>query len=143
VTVVCGVLLCIRAAAQDRTQFADPAAQDLFRFSRAAVGGGAVSKLKSLVMKGHSRVLGNDGALMPAAVEIKFLLPDNYLRIDSANGSDKVAGYSGKTVLSVIRQNGNVQRPPDQIVPQILRNERIRAARLLLGAATYAGPDGC
>jgi hypothetical protein len=42
-------------AAQDRIQFADPSAQDLFRDSRVAVGGGAISKLKSLSMKGRSR----------------------------------------------------------------------------------------
>jgi hypothetical protein len=34
-----------------------------------------------------------------------------------------------------------VQYPPDSLIPQILRNERLRAARLLIGGATYVAYD--
>jgi hypothetical protein len=52
-----------------------------------------------------------------------------------------VAGFATRTVLSEIRQNGQVEHPPAQLEKAILRNERLRADRFLLGALTYAGAD--
>ena len=133
-----------RAAAQDRTVFMDVAAENLLRYSRAAISGGgkAVNDLRSLVLKGRSRFVVDDaGSLAGAAVEIKLLLPDRYLRTDSAGVLEKVAGYAGKTVLSAMRDGANVTYPPDRLRNQILLNERLRVARLLLGAATYVGAD--
>ena len=95
-------------------------------------GGGSVTRLKSLIMKGHSRVPGDDGTLMAGTVTIKMLLPDNYLRTDVVAGVEKSAGYTGKTVLSAIRSTGNTEYPPDAIRGQILRAEKLRVARLLL-----------
>lgn len=136
------VLSGLHVSAQaDHTQFIDPEAENLFRYARMAVGGGVVSKVKSLVLKGHSRIINNDGALVGAAVEIKMLLPDYYLRVDTIGSTQKVAGFANKTVLSAIRQNGTVEYPPAQLEKPILRNERLRADRFLLGALTYAGAD--
>lgn len=135
------LLLLTHAAAQDRAQFVDPVAGELFRYSRQAVGVEAVSKLTSLILKGRSRFVGNDGALVRGVVEIKLLLPDRYLRIDRVGDTEKVAAYAGTTVLSAIRANGNVSLPPAELVPKILRNEKLRVARFLLGAVTYVTAD--
>jgi hypothetical protein len=40
--------------AQDATQFRDPMAEDFFRYSRMAVGGGAIAKIKTLAFKGSN-----------------------------------------------------------------------------------------
>lgn len=135
------VLIGPRVLAQDHTQFIDPEAENLFRYSRMAVGGGTISKLKALTLKGRSRIIDNNGALVSATVEIKMLLPDYYLRVDTIGSMQKVAGFANKTVLSAIRENGNVEYPPAQLEKLILRNERLRADRFLLGALTYVGAD--
>jgi len=146
-TIVAGIVLGAslwcggRVAGQDHTQFVDPSAENLFRYSRMAVGGGAVEKLKSLILRGRSRFVGTDNTLVSGTVEIKMLLPDYYLRIDTVGPMQKVAGFATKTVLSAIRQNGQVEFPPAQLEKAILRNERLRADRFLLGALTYAGAD--
>jgi hypothetical protein len=87
--------------AQDATQYRDPAA-DLFRHSRAAVGGGAVTKIKAVSredgrtrrrarwMRTHDRV---DSEIRAA---IKILLPDHDRRVDTAATSERVSGYAGK-----------------------------------------------
>ena len=126
-------------AAQDNYQFTDPNVQDLFRYARMAVGS-AVSKVKAFEMKGKSKVdLG--GSLIDCTVDIKVLLPDHYLRIDSTATDAKLAGYAGKNVLNAIRAGGNLQTPPDNLHQAILKNEQARLARLLLGMATYVTPD--
>src|SRR5437879_575357 len=85
--VVAALALGPRAAAQDHTQFMDVNAENLFRNSRAAIssGGKAVYELRALILKGRSRFVVDDGgALAGAAVEIKLLLPDHYLRTDTS-----------------------------------------------------------
>jgi hypothetical protein len=135
------VLSGARVSAQDHTLFIDPEAENLFRYARMAIGGGEVSKVKALAMKGRSRIINTDGALVGATVEIKMLLPDYYLRVDTTGARQKVAGFANKTVLSAIRDNGAVEYPPAQLEKAILNNERLRADRFLLGALTYAGAD--
>jgi hypothetical protein len=76
-------------ADQDNYQFTDPNVQDIFRYARMAVGGG-VSKLKTLEMKGKSKVDLN-GSLIDCTVDIKFLGPDYYLRVDSTATDSKLA----------------------------------------------------
>jgi len=132
------VLAGVTVAAQDNYQFTDPNVQDLFRYARMAVGG-AVSKVKALEMKGKSKVdLG--GSLIDCTVDIKILMPDNYLRIDSTATDAKLAGYSGKKVLNAIRAGTNLSTPPDNMTQAIVKNEQARLARLLLGM-TYVTPD--
>jgi len=138
------MLLVQRPGAQDHMQFADVNAENLFRTSRAAIanGGKAVYQLRSLILKGRSRFAVDDsGALAGAAVEIKLLLPDHYLRTDTSGILEKIAGYAGKTVLSAMHEGDQVSRPPDRLLRQILLNERMRVARLMLGATTYVGAD--
>lgn len=132
-----------RVAAQDHLLFTDQAAENLFRYSRMAIGTGpAIAGLRSLVFIGRSRVQIDDhGPLTSAAVQLKFLLPDNYLRIDTIETAQRRAGFSGNTVLSSIRDGENVTYPPDKIRKQLLRNGRFHVVRFLLGALTYATPE--
>lgn len=137
------LLTVFPGAAQDATQFRDPAAEDLFRYARMAVGGGGggVAHLRALIMKGRSRTAAPNGALVDCAVSIKILVPDHYIRIDTAKDSERIAGYAGKRVLSAIREGERTSLPPDDVWPQILKSERTRLARFLLGAATYVSPE--
>jgi hypothetical protein len=63
----------------------DVNARTLFLSSRAAIGrhGGSVGKLRSLVAKGRTRFLGADGSPSEGTVELRVLLPNRYLRIDT------------------------------------------------------------
>ena len=134
------LLLAGSLLAQDNYQFSDPNVQDIFRYARMAVGGGAVSKLKALEFKGTSKVEMN-GFLIDCKVDIKILLPDYYLRVDAAPADAKLAGYAGKTILSAIRSGDHLTLPPDNLTSAILKNERARLARFLLGTVTYVTPD--
>jgi hypothetical protein len=126
-------------SAQDNYQFTDPNVQDIFRYARMAVGS-AVSKVKALEMKGKSKVDLN-GSLIDCTVDVKILLPDYYLRIDATPTDSKLAGYAGKNILNAIKSGPNMSVPPDNLSSAILKNERQRLARLLLGMATYVTPD--
>ena len=142
VCIATGLVLIARVRAQDSTQFMDGPARDLFYYSRMAIGdGGAnVAKLHGLILKGRSKFIV-EGGLTGAAVEIKLLLPDHYLRIDTSGTVQKMAGYAGKTVLSAIHDGPLVTLPPESLLKTILQNEKHRVARLLLGATTYVGGD--
>jgi len=134
-----GLLLAGSPRAQDNYQFSDPNVQDIFRYARMAVGG-AVSKVKALEFKGRSKVEMN-GVLLDCTVDIKILLPDHYLRVDTTPTDAKLAGYAGKSVLSAVRSGANLSMPPDNLAAAILKNERMRLARFMLGALTYVTPD--
>jgi len=130
-------------AAQDQLLFTDPAAENLFRYSRMSIGTGpAVAGLRSLVFIGRSRVqVDENRPLASAAVQIKLLLPDHYLRIDTIDTAQRRAGFAGKTVLSSIRDGDDVTYPPEQLRKQILENGRQHLVRFLLGALTYVTPE--
>jgi hypothetical protein len=133
-----GCRLTAAPLAQDNYQFSDPNVENTFRYARMAVGGG-VSKLKALQLKGRSRV-GLNGSLVDCTLDIKILFPDHYLRVDATPTDAKLAGFAGKTVLNAIRAGANLSVPPDNLTSAILKNEQMRLARLLLGAATYVTP---
>jgi hypothetical protein len=126
--------------AQDATQFRDPMAEDFFRYSRMAVGGGAIAKIKTLAFKGKSKITTGTGTI-DADVEIKILLPDHYVRIDATPTSQRISGYAGKTLLTAIRDGEAIAYPPDQLKGPILKAERFGMARLLLGATTYVSSE--
>jgi hypothetical protein len=140
---IVSIALLTRTAAQDQVLFTDPAAENLFRYSRMAVGTGpAVAGLRSLVFTGRSRVqVDSSSALVPAVVQIKVLLPDHYLRIDTMGTAQRRAGFAGGTVLSSISDGTDVTYPPDQLRKQILQNGRFHLIRFLLGAITYVTPE--
>src|SRR5215212_9033218 len=94
-------------AAQDATFFRDPKAKELFSSGRIAVTGGpnGLARLRSLLLKGQSRIAGGDGALVDAAVEIRILLPDHYLRVDSGQAWRRRTGYAGAVTLNAVEGN--------------------------------------
>src|SRR5207302_763594 len=93
-----------------------------------------------LVFKGKAKTTAGSG-LIDTDVEIKILLPDHFLRTDSAAFGRRLTGYAGRTVLSAIYEGDKTSMPPDALKGGILRAERERLARLLLGAATYVSAD--
>ncbi len=130
------------AFAQDYLTFQGAAAEKLFRQSRQATGGDeSGAKVSSLVMKGVSRVSAGDPGPAERAVEIRYLFPDQYLRIETAKGWSKRSGFSGNTLLTEIRNGETVDTPPATLVPALLRGEKARLGRMLLGLATLTTPE--
>jgi hypothetical protein len=135
-------LAMVTLRAQDATQFRDTHSEDFFHYARMAVGGGTAAAIKTLSFKGKSKIPGANGAsTITADVEIKMLLPDYYIRIDSTRSSQRITGFGGKTLLSEIREGDSRSFPPDQLKPQLLKAERFRMARLLLATTTYVSSE--
>ena len=127
---------------QDFVTFKDSAAQDLFVASRAALarGDGSVKNLQSLIVKGRARIAQEDGSQAESAVVIKVLLPDSYLRVDTYPGMVQATGFQGTRLLTSITEAGRTSTPPAAMTGALLKNERARVTRLLLGSATALMP---
>ncbi|MDQ3070387.1 MAG: hypothetical protein M3R55_11765 [Acidobacteriota bacterium] len=135
-------LLCAVPSAQNYLTIQGEVAEKLLRQSRNTLGGeGAVMSVTSLVMKGVSRVSAGDDGPPERAVEIRFLFPDQYLRIETAGGWVKRTGFSGNTLLTEIRNGATIDKPPAQAATPLLRAEKGRLARMLLGVASLSTPD--
>jgi hypothetical protein len=135
-------ILLAAASAQTSATFGNDAAEKLFRQSRNAIGGeGAVTNITSLVMKGTVRVSAGDDGPPERAFEIRILLPDQYVRIETAKDWTKRSGFSGGELLTEITAGGKTDRPPANMTAALLRGERGRFARLLLGIASLASPE--
>lgn len=127
---------------QNFVTFGSDGADAVFRLSRVAVGGeAAVTSVTSLVMKGTARVSAGDDGPPERSVEIRILLPDQYVRIETGKDWSKRSGFSGNTLLTTITKNGVVDAPPANVVPALLRAEKWRFARMLLGIASMATPE--
>lgn len=139
--VVAGVAVAVLHA-QDGALFQDTTAESLFRAARVAIGQGEgkVLALRSLVLKGKSRVLLGDQPAVDATVEIRVLLPDRYLRTDVAGASRLMTGFSGQTLLTSIDDGKEISSPPANLHAGLLKVEQARLARLLLGMAAYVSP---
>ena len=128
--------------AQDYLTFQGPMSEKLFRLSRQATGGDeAGAKVTSLVMKGVSRVAAGDPGPAERTVEIRYLFPDQYLRIETAGAWSKRSGFSGASLLTQIRNGQTIDTPPPAMTAALLRGERGRLARMLLGIATLTTPE--
>lgn len=129
-------------AAQDTTRFGDDAAQNLFVRSRAAVAhAGTVTQLRSLILRGHVRTMADNGAPLDGTIEIKVLLPDSFLRIETYATVQRFSGFAGKSLLTAIREGNRVELPPESAAPQMLRATQAHFTRLMLGVATYITSD--
>lgn len=137
--VILGPLLLL---GQDFVTFKDRPSQDLFVASRAAVarGEGSVKDLRSLSFKGHARILQEDGTQAESAVVIKVLLPDAYLRVDTFAATIKTTGFEGSRLLTTIVEDGKASTPPASMTDALIKGERARFVRLLLGTATALTP---
>jgi len=118
--------------AQEAARFLDEAAREQLQRSQAAILGalspaapGTTGQLRGLVLKGRLRVGVSRDASVDGQVEIRVLLPDRYLRVDTVNGVDRRSGFSGRTLLT----------PKGAIAV-----ERAAFARLMLGLVAYV-PD--
>jgi hypothetical protein len=136
------VLAVHSVAAQDTTRFGDDAAQNLFFRSRAAVAhAGTVTQLRSLILRGHIRTTAENGAPLDGAIEIKVLLPDSFLRVETYGTVQRFLGASGKSLLTAFREGNRFELPPEKAVPQMLGATRAHFTRLMLGVATYITSD--
>jgi hypothetical protein len=128
---------------QDGAFLRDARAKDLFSSARVAIfgGPGGIARLRAMRLNGRSRFPASDGTLLSATVEIRVLLPDRYLRIDSGSFGRRIAGYAGNKTLDLI------ETPDGQAVPNsgdratVLFKNRAELARLMLGVATYASQE--
>lgn len=134
-------VLCVALAGQSFVSYEGAGADRLFRMSRMAVGGEAsVAGITSLVMKGTAKVTANDGGPAERAIEIRVLLPNNYLRIESGGTWMRRSGFSGDALLTEIRRGETLDKPPAQMAPALLRAEKARLTRFLLGTASITSP---
>jgi hypothetical protein len=141
VTVAAGLTVSA-ASVQNYMTLEGQGAEKLFRQSRRALGGEeAVGQITSLLMKGTSRVSGGDGGPPDRSIEIRYLFPDQYVRIESAGPWSKRSGFSGSTLLTEIRDGAKIDKPPAQMTEALLRAEKARLARLLLGIASLTTPE--
>jgi len=109
------IILAVSAepAGQRYATFGDPHSQQVFRAGRQQLGGEAsIEDLRAFVMKGLARTTDERGAPVARDVEIRVLLPDRYLRIETADGFERRTGFAGGELLSEIRIGSSVERPP-------------------------------
>ena len=129
-------------AGQRYATFRDPHSQQVFRAGRQQLGGEAsIEGLRGFVMKGVARTIDERGAPAVRDVEIRVLLPDHYLRIETAEGFERRTGFAGRALLSEIRSGSSVERPPENLTASLVRTERSRLARLLLGSLLGTSSD--
>jgi hypothetical protein len=108
-------------------RFADAVARDLVDRSRAQiVQAGASIDLRSMVLKGRVRVPGEGSATTDGTVEIRILLPDHFLRVDTHGTTERRSGFAGDTDLSRGR-GANAGS----------RRARAELTRLMLGLAPW------
>lgn len=130
------VLAAAGVSAQSHVVFRDATAESLFRTSRNAIGGeGLVSGIGSFVLKGTATVAENDGGPQTRDVEVRILLPSGILRIDTASGFEKRAGFMEGTLLTSVRVGDSRDAPPAALRSQMIRGERARLGRMMLGMA--------
>ena len=135
-------LLLTAAGAQSYVTFGGEGADTLFRQSRNALGGeAAVMNVSSLVMKGTARVSAGDDGPPERTIEMRMLLPDQYVRLERGGTWSKRSGFSANALLTVIRRGDAVDTPPSTLAPNLLRAEKARFARLLLGIGSLATPE--
>ncbi len=143
-TLVVLLLAAVTASAtQDAVTFGDDPARSLFRTSRMNMSGreATIRELLGLHMTGKIRIATPEGAMETGTTEIKVLLPDRYLRVDSTAGVTRYSGFDRGTLLSAIKASDGLSHLPDALTPAALQSERRRLAYLMLGATTYVSGD--
>jgi hypothetical protein len=141
--IVAATLTCGARSTQEPELLRDPKTRELFASARIAIfgGPGGVARLRALRFKGRSRFAGTGSELLSAAVEIRVLLPDRYLRIDTGSFGRRQSGYAGGQTLDRIEDATGLVTPDPRSVAMRLRTDRAELARLLLGVAMYASED--
>jgi hypothetical protein len=102
-------------------RFRDAASRDAVEQARAAVlGSRPIEGFRSLRLTGRLRVGVSRDEAVDGQVDIRVLLPDRYLRVDTLKGVARRAGFAGRALLT---EKGDI------------RAEYAGFARLLLGLA--------
>ena len=114
-------------AAGAQVRYADTAARELVERSRQQIAQDrAAGDLRSLLLKGRLRKPAEqEGETLDGQVEIRILLPDRFLRIDTIAGNERRSGFTGRTPIT----SGSD-----------LRRERAQVTRLMLGLAAWVSP---
>lgn len=119
-----------------RRLYHDPKARELFESARIALTGGpgGLARLRSLRLKGQSQFSGADGTPFSGSVEVRILLPDRYLRIDTGSFGRRLTGYAGTAPLNLIESADKhvVAEPKD---PASVESARFDLARFMLNMA--------
>ena len=98
--------------AQAHVGFRDGTAEMLFNTARNAVGGeGAISGVTSLLIRGTAQSAEKDGGPEMREVEIRILLPDGMLRIDTGPDFEKRSGVFGQHVKMAMGLRTRSSRP--------------------------------
>ncbi len=124
----------------DGAELRDARARELWNSARIAIfgGPGGIARLKAMRFTGKSRFPAADGSILTATVEIRVLLPDRYLRIDTGSFGRRLTGFAGETTTSLMEaENGKITQDPGD-AKSILYTHRSTLSRLMLGVATYA-----
>jgi hypothetical protein len=139
---LCTIVAVVSATAQE-IFYRDARAKDLFETGRIAIfgGPGGIARLRSFALKGKSRIPASDGALVDADVDLRVLLPDHYLRIDSGSFGRRLTGYAGRTVLSAVESGGKRSVPDARDAAAVVRAAQTELARLVLGVAAYVSQE--
>jgi hypothetical protein len=121
----------------------DVKAGDLLTAARVALfgGPGGAARLRSMRFKGQSRFPAEGGSLLSAAVELRVLLPDRFMRIDTGPFGRRVTGYAQSVPFDVIESPDGKRTPDPRDPASILRAERAVLARLMFGVAAYASEE--
>jgi hypothetical protein len=133
----------VTLAAQEPELLRDPKAKELFASARIAIfgGPGGIARLRALRFKGRSRFAGTGNELFSAAVEIRVLLPDRYLRVDTGSFGRRQSGYAGSQMLDRIEDADGRVASDTRSAAAILQTNRAELARLMLGVAMYVSQD--
>jgi hypothetical protein len=78
---------------------------------------------------------------MEGRIEIRVLLPDHFLRIETFGTSQRASGFAGKVLLTEMRDGNRIELPPENITPQLMRLVHAHFTRFMLGAVTYVTAD--
>jgi hypothetical protein len=139
----CDIFTAQETNFQDGVFLRDARAKDLFGSARVAIfgGPGGIARLRAMRFKGRSRFPAADGTMVSGTVEIRVLLPDRYLRIDSGSFGRRMAGYAGNKILDTIETPDGKAVPNSGDPAAVLFTNRAELARLMLGVATYASQE--
>src|SRR6266487_1131506 len=111
----CALLSAQESNFQDGVLLRDAKAKDLFAAARIAIfgGPGGIARLHSMRLRGRSRFPAADATMLSGTVEIRVLLPDRYLRIDTGSFGRRMTGYAGNTTLDLVETaDGNTVANP-------------------------------
>jgi hypothetical protein len=127
VRLIAGLLITAGAMHAPSTQFLDERAHQLLERARTSVlGARAPGDLRSLLLKGRLRKGITRDRAVDGTVEVRVLLPDRYLRVDTIDGAVHRSGFAGQTLLT----------PKGDVIV-----EHASFTRLMLGLVAFVPSD--